>query len=116
MSIETKGSQSWSSSIGISSVFLYHSYAIEATPTHITWFVDDRAVMTERRADALVHPELVMRIRHGGVNPADFPNAEGENVFGQFDWVRAYDLQRPNTLPICNVPASDQGARVEPCV
>ncbi len=114
MSIETEG-KSWSSSIAVHPKFAYHSFAIEATPTHITWFVDDRAVMTELRDAALVHPKLVMRIRHGGLRPTDFPNAEGANVFGQFDWLRAYNLNRPNTLPICNVPSSTVGASDPSC-
>ncbi len=73
----------------------WHTYALEITADHISWFVDTKVMRTETRPAALAgvkyRPELVMEAVPGAVmRPSWF----------QSDWVRAYTLKRPNAKSI----------------
>ena len=73
----------------------WHTYAVEVTPDHISWFVDTKVMRTETRPAALAgvkyRPELVMEAVPGAVmRPSWF----------QADWVRYYTLKRPNAKSI----------------
>ena len=73
----------------------FHTYAIEVTPDHISWFVDTRVIRTERRSTA----------RTGATYNAAFrlvgrPGAKMIPGRMQMDWVRYYTLARPNAQPI----------------
>jgi len=82
----------------------YHSFGVEVAKDHISWFVDDRVVMTETRKKALRHPKLTLRIRLVGTSDGKFPVPADETPLLQFDWNRAWNLKRPNALPINRVP------------
>jgi len=82
----------------------YHTFGVEVAKDHISWFVDDRVVMTETRKPALRHPKLTMRIRFFGTDDDEFPVPAGETPLLQFDWNRYWSLKRPNALPINRVP------------
>jgi hypothetical protein len=73
----------------------WHTYAVEVTPTHISWFVDTRVIRTERRSAALsgttFHPEFEI---------VGQPGQRMNTSRMQMDWVRYYDLHRPNAHPI----------------
>ena len=73
----------------------WHTYAVEVRPHRISWFVDTRVVHTERRAGALSGVTYKPRFRIEGDHDARM-NASRM----QMDWVRYYDLHRPNAKSI----------------
>jgi hypothetical protein len=87
----------------------WHAYAVEVTPTHISWFVDTRVIRTERRPAALSGVELRPRFRIDGV--------EGEKMNPsrmQMDWVRYYTLKRRNAQSI-EAPRMRRGTYANAC-
>ena len=73
----------------------WHTYAVEVTPRRISWFVDTRVIHTERRAGALSGVTYKPRFRIEGD-----PDARMNTSRMQMDWVRYYDLHRPNAKSI----------------
>ncbi|HEY3529687.1 MAG TPA: glycoside hydrolase family 16 protein [Nocardioides sp.] len=73
----------------------WHTYAVEITKRHISWFVDTKVIRTERRRAALsgirYRPQFVMQ---------SVPGATMRPSFMQMDWVRYYTLKRPNAHSI----------------
>jgi hypothetical protein len=87
----------------------FHTYAVEITKDHISWFVDTKVIHTERRDDALRGIEYRPRFRLQG--------AKGEKhrtTWMQMDWVRHYDLSRPNAKSI-KAPRMKKGVYKDPC-
>jgi hypothetical protein len=83
---------------------VWHTYAVEVTRSHISWFVDTKVVRTERRDAALTGTKYQLRFRLQAVkgkrmNPARM----------QMDWVRYYTLERPNAKSI-KAPRLDRGS------
>ena len=73
----------------------FHTYAIEVTPDHISWFVDTKVIRTERRSGARTGATYNARFRLVG--------RPGHTMIPgrmQMDWVRYYTLDRPNAKPI----------------
>ena len=72
----------------------WHTYAVEVTPDHISWFVDAHVINTERRAEALdpVTRQLKfeLRARDGRVHPARM----------QMDWMRYWGPRARNEKSI----------------
>jgi hypothetical protein len=73
----------------------WHTYAVEVTRRHVSWFVDARVVMTERRKAARSGIMYALRLRlvadqGARMNPGRM----------QMDWVRHYTLKRPNARSI----------------
>jgi hypothetical protein len=87
----------------------FHTYAVEVTPDHISWFVDTRVVMTERRPAALSGAVFAPRFRLVAT-----PGKTMQRGRMQMDWVRYYTLQRKNALPI-TAPAATQGTYADAC-
>ena len=73
----------------------FHTYAVEVTPDHVSWFVDTHVVMTERRPAALTGATYAARFRLVGT-----PGAQMNPGRMQMDWVRYYSLARPNARSI----------------
>ena len=73
----------------------WHAYAVEVTPSHISWFVDTKVVHTERRPAALqgykLRPEFVIKGLKGKTM---------RRSMMQMDWVRHYTLDRKNAKSI----------------
>lgn len=87
----------------------WHTFAVEVTPTHISWFVDARVVSTERRSEALSGVPLTVRFtlkaaRHKAMNPAKL----------QVDWLRYWTLKKPNDKSIA-APAPTKGTYRKAC-
>lgn len=95
--ISTLGSGNW------------HTYAIEVTRTHISWFVDTKVVRTERRPAALSGVTFRPRFRVVGV-----PGATMKKSAMQMDWVRYYTLKRPNAQSIA-APRMTRGTYPDAC-
>ena len=87
----------------------WHTYAVEITKRHISWFVDTRVVRTETRPAALsgvrYRPQLVMKAKHG---------AAMRQSWMQADWVRYYTLQRHNARSI-KAPKMHKAAYLHGC-
>jgi predicted secreted protein len=73
----------------------FHTYAVEVTPDHVSWFVDTKVVMTERRPAALSGAVYTPRFRL-----VSTPGATMRKGRMQMDWVRYYTLARKSALPI----------------
>ena len=73
----------------------WHTYAVEVTKDHISWFVDTKVMRTERRPEALsgvrYRPQFTMEGATGTQMRASWM---------QMDWVRYYTLKRPNAKSI----------------
>jgi hypothetical protein len=73
----------------------WHTYAVEITKSHISWFVDTQVVRTETRPAALsgvkYRPQFVMRAEpHHRMRPS----------WLQSDWMRYYTLNRRSAKSI----------------
>lgn len=87
----------------------FHTYAVEVTRKHISWFVDTHVVMTERRPAALSGARFSVRFRmvadHGArMNPGRM----------QMDWIRYYTLERKNARSIA-APRAHRGRYRSAC-
>ncbi len=87
----------------------WHTYAVEVTPDHVSWFVDTRVVRTERRPAALSAAVFAARFRL----VAD-PVAQMRQGRMQMDWVRYYTLARKNAQSI-EAPPLTQGRYAAAC-
>jgi hypothetical protein len=73
----------------------WHTYAIEVTKDHISWFSDTKVLRTERRPAALTGVKLRPQFRIEGPTDVDLNDS-----WMQMDWVRYYTLNRPNAQSI----------------
>jgi hypothetical protein len=87
----------------------FHTYAVEVTKTHVSWFVDTRVIMTERRDAALSGATYTVRFRMVAQKGAAM-NAGRM----QMDWVRYYTLDRPNARSI-DAPQATRGTFADAC-
>jgi hypothetical protein len=87
----------------------WHTYAVEITKRHVSWFVDTQVVRTEKRPAALsgvrYRPQLVMQAEHG---------ATMRQSWMQSDWVRYYTLHRPDARSI-KAPPMHRAAYLHGC-
>lgn len=87
----------------------FHTFAIEVTEDHISWFVDRVVVHTERRPEALSGVRFKPQFRLQAV--------EGESMrptWLQMDWARYYTMDRPGALSI-EAPEMTQGTYADAC-
>ncbi len=73
----------------------FHTYAVEITADHISWFVDTKVIRTERRPDAMRAADYAVRFRLQST-----PGAQMRQGRMQMDWVRFYTLARKNAKSI----------------
>lgn len=88
---------------------VFHTYAVEVTPDHVSWFIDTRVVMTERRPAALAGETY--RVRFRMMAPVGGTRVRSRM---QVDWVRYYDLSRRNAQSI-TAPAATQTTYPKAC-
>jgi hypothetical protein len=73
----------------------FHTFAVEVTRHHVSWFVDTKVIRTERRPQARTGAAYNIRFRlqakHGAAMRAGRM---------QMDWVRYYTLERKNAKSI----------------
>lgn len=89
--------------------YAWHTYAVEVTRDHISWFIDTEVVMTERRPEALSGRRWRIRFR---LVPTDGARMDFTRM--QMDWVRYYTMDRPGALPI-DAPAAEAAEFATPC-
>jgi hypothetical protein len=87
----------------------WHTFAVEVTPTHISWFVDAHVINTERRSAALTGVPLTvrftMRAIHGHrMNPSRM----------QMDWLRYWGDRYPSKKSIA-APRTEWSKFPEAC-
>jgi len=87
----------------------FHTYAVEVTKTHVSWFVDTRVIMTERRSDALSGETFRVRFRLVAVKGREMNPGRM-----QMDWIRYYTLDRPNAKSI-EAPQAVRGRYAGAC-
>jgi hypothetical protein len=73
----------------------FHTYAVEVTRDHISWFVDTKVIRTERRSGARTGAKYSVRFRLAAPRGARMNPGRM-----QMDWVRYYTLERPNARSI----------------
>lgn len=73
----------------------FHTFAVEVTPDHISWFVDTKVIRTETRPQVLTGSPYAVRFRL-----ASTPGATMNRGRMQMDWARYYTLARPDAQPI----------------
>ncbi len=73
----------------------WHTYAVEVTPDHVSWFVDTQVMRTERRPEALSGLEYRPQFQIDAV-----PGQQMRRSWMQMDWTRYYTLKRVNAQPI----------------
>ncbi len=73
----------------------FHTYAIEITRRHISWFVDTRVIRTERRSAARTGAAYNMRFRLLAKSGATMRQGRM-----QMDWARYYTLERKSAKSI----------------
>jgi len=87
----------------------FHTYAVEVTRHHISWFVDTHVLMTERREAARTGASYNVRFRLVGAEGATM-----RPVWMQMDWVRYYTLERKNARSI-DAPQAHAGTYADAC-
>jgi len=73
----------------------FHTFAVEVTRHHISWFVDTKVIRTEKRPEARTGAAYNVRFR--------LQAARGKAMRQgrmQMDWVRYYTLERKNAKSI----------------
>lgn len=73
----------------------WHTFAVEVTRTHVSWFVDAHVIRTERRAAALSGVPMTVRFTLKGE-----PGHRMNRTRMQMDWLRYWSLKAPNTKSI----------------
>lgn len=74
---------------------LWHTFAVEVTKSHISWFVDAHVITTERRSEALSGVPFTVRF-----TMAAEPGAQMNQSRMQMDWLRYFTLDRQNSKSI----------------
>jgi hypothetical protein len=73
----------------------WHTFAVEVTPSHISWFVDAHVVNTERRSAALSGVPLTVRFTMRGI-----PGHQMNPSRMQMDWLRYWGDRYPSKRSI----------------
>src|SRR6476619_7609562 len=87
----------------------FHTYAVEVTKSHISWFVDTHVLRTERRPAALSGATFTVRFRLAAPRGARMNPGRM-----QMDWVRYYTLERRNARSI-SAPQMTRGSYAGAC-
>ncbi len=87
----------------------FHTYAVEVTRTHVSWFVDARVQMTERRPAARSGLKYKVRFR---LVPTEGARMNPGRM--QMDWLRYYTLARHNARSI-QAPHATKGTFARAC-
>jgi beta-glucanase (GH16 family) len=99
---------------GYASAGAFHTYAFEALPDHITFFVDGVPIRTKQSgvgANKLIVPERSMKFmfNHWVYNGTAFGGgAPANNKYpftGEYDWVRFYKWDQDTAYPCDPIPA-----------
>ena len=87
----------------------FHTYAVEVTKSHVSWFVDTHVLRTERRPEALSGATYMVRFRLAAPKGARMNPGRM-----QMDWVRHYTMARNNARSIA-APQMTRGTYAGAC-
>jgi hypothetical protein len=87
----------------------WHTFAVEVTGNHISWFVDAHVVRTERRTAALSGVPLTVRFSMRAE-----PGKRMNQSRMQMDWMRYWTADTPNTRSI-KAPATERSTFNQAC-
>jgi beta-glucanase (GH16 family) len=99
---------------GYMSQGVFHTYAFEALPDHITYFVDGVPVRTKQKgvgAHNLIVPERSMKVMmnnwvfNGTAFGGGDPTKNTYPLVGEYDWFRFYKWDQDTSYPCEPVPA-----------
>jgi hypothetical protein len=87
----------------------WHTFAVEVTTNHISWFVDAKVIRTERRPEAYSGVPLTVRFS------LKAKRGQAMNrVSMQMDWLRYWTLAKPNDKSI-DAPETTLGTFAKAC-
>ena len=87
----------------------WHTYAVEVTRQRISWFVDAHVITSERRPAALSRVPFTVRF-----TMAARPGARMNQSRMQMDWLRYFDLHRPNQKSVA-APRAHRSRYADAC-
>jgi hypothetical protein len=87
----------------------WHTFAVEVTPSRISWFVDAKVVSTETRPEALSGVPFTVRFKLDAP-----PNTRMNQARMQMDWLRYWTLAKPNDKSVA-APAPVKGTYRKAC-
>lgn len=87
----------------------WHTFAVEVTPSRISWFVDAHVISTERRPEAISGVPVTIRISLNAV-----PGARMNPARMQLDWLRYWTLAKPDDRSV-SAPAPRLGTYPKAC-
>ena len=87
---------------------VWNVFAVEVTKTRITWYVNAKAIRTEKRPDALSGVPFTVRFRMAAV-----PGKTMNQSRMQMDWLRQYSLAKGRAPE--SVPATTVGTYAKAC-
>ncbi len=87
----------------------WHTFAVEVTRRRISWFVDAHVITTERRSGALSGVPLTVRFTMQAR-----PGARMNQSRMQMDWLRYFDLHRPDAKSV-RAPRARKGTYAGAC-
>lgn len=87
----------------------WHTFAVEVTKKHISWFIDAHVVRTERRPEALSGIPLTLRF-----SLVATPGHTMNHSRMQADWMRYWSYNRPSTKSI-KAPRMTKGTFTQAC-
>ena len=77
----------------------WHTYAVEVTPTRISWFVDAKVITSELRPEALSGVPLTVRFTMQAPDGPTGTMAMNRSRM-QMDWLRYWSTKTPNTKSV----------------
>jgi hypothetical protein len=87
----------------------WHTFAVEVTRKRISWFVDAHVLVSERRPAALSGVPFTVRF-----TMKERPGARMNKSRMQMDWLRYFNLDRPNDRSV-SAPRAHRGTYAKAC-
>ena len=93
---------------------VFHTYAFEALPDHVTYFVDGVPVRTKQKGvgqNKLIVPERSMKVMmnnwvfNGTAFGGGDPTKNTYPLVGEYDWFRFYKWDQDTSYPCDPLPA-----------
>jgi hypothetical protein len=87
----------------------WHTFAVEVTPSRISWFVDAKVVRSEKRPEALSGVPFTVRFSMDAP-----PRTRMNRARMQMDWLRYWTLAKPNDKSVA-APQTTEGTYKKAC-
>ena len=87
----------------------WHTFAVEVTPSRISWFVDAKVIRSEKRPEALSGVPFTVRFKMDAP-----PRTRMNRARMQMDWLRYWTLAKPNDKSVA-APQTTLGTYRKAC-